>query len=455
MASASFATIPGVTTPAELARDSDERGEEIVGVLADAFGDLIEADERAFRRKFRKMAASPFAFYRGSAPLFYADVVRLEDPWADEHTSRVWIQGDLHAENFGTYMDAAGILVFDVNDFDEAYLGHFTWDLRRMAASLALLGFAKALSDEAIERMIETYGRAYLDQVRAFATGDRDREYRLTLDNTEGVLHSVLLRARLETRVGLLEATTTVEGAERHFSSGSGVRRLEADERAEVEQAYAVYLETIPEIKRQHSVSYAVKDVVGRAGFGIGSAGLPAYSLLVEGRTQALENDVLLSMKQGNVAAASRVVDDRRIRDYFEHPGHRTAVSQRALQAHADPWLGWCELRGAGQVVKEVSPYEADIDWDQVSDLDEVLSLLDYLGQATAKVHCVSDAGSEQTLVEFQTEEAIMAVADGREDEFAADLVRFGRAYGDLARDDHRRFVDAFRNGRIPGVPAD
>ncbi len=310
-----------MTTPAELARDTDERGEEIVRVLADAFGDLIEADERAFRRKFRKMAASPFAFYRGSAALFYSDVVRLEDPWADSRTSRVWIQGDLHAENFGTYMDAAGILVFDVNDFDEAYLGHFTWDLRRMAASLALLGFAKALSDDAIERMIATYARAYVGQVRAFSTGDRDSEFRLTLENTEGVLQSVLRGARLETRVGLLDAATTVEGAERHFSGGAGVRRLEEDERASVEEAYEAYLETIPEIKRQHSVSYAVKDVIGRAGFGIGSAGLPAYSLLVEGRTQALENDVVLSMKQGNVAAASRVVDDEAIGSYFEHAG--------------------------------------------------------------------------------------------------------------------------------------
>ena len=442
-----------MTTPAELA--TAERSDEIVAVLSEAFGDLIEADSRAFRRKFRKMAASPFAFYRGSAPLFYADVVRLEDPWADGRTSRVWIQGDLHAENFGTYMDSAGILVFDVNDFDEAYVGHFTWDLRRMAASLALLGFAKALSDEAIERMVACYGRAYVAQVRAFATGEHDREFRLTLDNTDGVLHDVLMRARLETRVALLEASTTVEGAERHFSLASGVRRLDDDERAAVEGAFAAYLDTIPEVKRQHSVSYAVKDVVGRAGFGIGSAGLPAYSLLVEGRTQALENDVVLSMKQGNVAAASRVVSDREIERYFEHQGHRTAVSQRALQAHADPWLGWCSLGGVGQVVKEVSPYEADIDWDQVSDLDEILELLAHLGRATAKVHCVSDAGSEQALVDFQTEDAIMAVVDGREDELAEDLVRFGRAYGDLARDDHRRFVDAFRNGRIPGVPAD
>ena len=131
----------------DLGRDADARQGQIVSVLVDAFEDLIEADPRAFRRKFRKMAQDPFSFYRGSACLFYADVAEMEDRYADERTSRVWIQGDLHAENYGTYLNDAGILVFDVNDFDEAYLGHFTWDLKRMAASLALLGFAKAVSD--------------------------------------------------------------------------------------------------------------------------------------------------------------------------------------------------------------------------------------------------------------------------------------------------------------------
>ena len=56
-------------------------------------------------------------------------------------------------------------------------------------------------------------------------------------------------------------------------------------------------------------------------------------------------------MKQGNVAAPSRVVDDPEIKNYFQHHGHRTVVSQRALQAHADPWLGWTEIGGVGQVV--------------------------------------------------------------------------------------------------------
>ncbi len=60
----------------------------------------------------------------GSACLFYADIAETDDRYADERTSRIWIQGDLHAENYGTYVNDAGILVFDVNDFDEAYLGH-------------------------------------------------------------------------------------------------------------------------------------------------------------------------------------------------------------------------------------------------------------------------------------------------------------------------------------------
>jgi uncharacterized protein (DUF2252 family) len=443
------------TTIHDLIEDTGNRDRYIVDVLVDAFEELIQADPLAFRKKFRKMAAGPFPFYRGTAALFYADVCRLEDPWVDERTGRVWIQGDLHAENYGTYMNSAGKLVFDVNDFDEAYVGPYTWDLQRMAASLALLGFAKALSDRTIREMIETYAHAYLGQVRAFNSGDRDAEFSLTLENTDGALHEALVDARMETRIGLLESNTAVDGGDRRFTEGGGARRLDDRERGEVLAAYEAYLETIPDQKRQHSVSYEVKDIVGRKGFGIGSAGLPAYNLLIEGASQALENDVMLSMKQGNVAAASRVVRDEKISGYFQHHGHRTAISQQALQAHADPWVGWAELHGTGQVVQEISPYTADVDWDAVTDVDEIMPLLRYLGQATAKVHCVSDAGSDQALVDFQTEQAIMDVVGDRDDQFAAELADFGATYGELAREDHRRFVDLFRNGQIPGLPED
>jgi uncharacterized protein (DUF2252 family) len=136
----------------------------LLDALAEASEGLLSADPVAFRRKYRTMAADPFAFYRGSAAVFYADMREREDRWTDEQTSRVWIQGDLHAQNFGTYMDGEGRLVFDVNDFDEAYLGHFTWDLQRLVASVALMGWTKALSDDDITMLCSTYLRAYLDQ---------------------------------------------------------------------------------------------------------------------------------------------------------------------------------------------------------------------------------------------------------------------------------------------------
>jgi uncharacterized protein (DUF2252 family) len=434
------------------ARRPADRAQQIVDILVEAFEPLIKADPAAFRAKFRKMAADPFAFYRGSACLYFADVADDHDEWVDERTSRVWIQGDLHCGNFGTYMDSSGVLVFDVNDYDEAYLGHYTWDLKRLAASLALLGFGKALSDETITTMIRTVASGYLERVRAFAAHTDDDQFRLTLDTTSGVLRDVLLDARMRTRIALLDRTTTIRSQDRVFREGPGVRLLEPDERRRVETAFAEYLTTIPSGKLKDVASYKIKDIVGRSGFGIGSAGLPAYNLLMEGATQALENDVVLSMKQGNVAAASRVVDDPRIREYFEHQGHRTAVSQRALQAHADPWLGWCSLDGVGQVVQELSPYEADIEWADINEPADIMPLLRYLGQAVAKVHCVSDADSVQSLVSFQTEQAIVAAIGDRDEEFAADLISFGLGYAAQVRDDHRHFVDAFRNGRIPGV---
>ncbi|MFC5746617.1 DUF2252 domain-containing protein [Actinomadura rugatobispora] len=433
-------------------KDPKERQAQIVDVLVETFSHLMERSPAEFRRRFRKMASDPFAFYRGSACLFYADVIDDEDPWADERTGRVWIQGDLHAQNFGTYMNDDGVFVFDVNDFDEAYVGHFTWDVKRLVASLALLAWSKAISDADIRRLIETYTRAYVDQVRRFADRAGGHEFALTLDTADGYVRDVLISALSSTRIGLLDSKTLVDQHERSFRNRAGVRRLDDAERAKVERAYQEYLQTIPKEKRFGSLTYEVKDIVGASGFGIGSAGLSAYNILVEGHSQALENDVILSMKQGNVAAPSRVVDDPRIREYFKHHGHRTAVSRRALQANTDPWLGYTEIDGVGYVVQELSPYEADLDWSGLTEPEEMLSVLDDLGRATAKIHCVSDTDSDHTLVGFQVEDAIASAIGPDEHDFVEAMVAFANEYAAIVRDDHRLFVDAFRNGQIPGL---
>jgi uncharacterized protein (DUF2252 family) len=433
---------------------SSNRTDRIVSVLDDAFAPLMKADPVAFRGKYRKMASDPHAFYRGSACLFYADVTQTEDPFADERSGRIWIHGDLHVENFGTYLNADGRMVFDVNDFDEAYLGRFTWDLQRFVTSLALLGWQKALPQDAVRALIGRFVRAYLAQVDAYRGSEDDDDFALHLDNTSGPVHDALVAARLRRRADLLDATTTVSDGVRMLRADSSLRPLGKRERGRVVRAFEGYLDTIPDDKRfDRELFYELRDVAGKSGFGIGSAGLPAYNLLVEGYSQALDNDVVLSMKQANVPAVSRFVDTGAADAYFEHEGHRTVVSQRALQAHTDPLLGYTRLDGVGYVVSEVSPYEVDLDWSALTEPDQITEVVTLLGRATAKIHCASDEDSAQDLVDFQVEEAIAGSVERRRREFTGWLTDFALEYAEQVREDHVRFVNAFREGRI-GVSA-
>jgi uncharacterized protein (DUF2252 family) len=253
----------------------------------------------------------------------------------------------------------------------------------------------------------------------------------------------------------MLDDSTEVVDHERRFARGPGVRELSKTERGKVERAFKRYLTTLSDSKRQQqAVFYDIKDVVGRSGFGIGSAGLPAYNILIEGFNQALENDVVLSMKQANIPAVSRIVDHERAAAFFENEGHRTVVSQRELQVHTDPFLGWTTVDKVGFVVAEVSPYEADLDWGEISEPEEIEPVVELLGRATAKIHCVSDEDSDEDLVDFQTEEAIIEAIDDDPEAFVDELVEFGIAYAARTRKDHTLFVDAFREGAFDLVSA-
>ena len=194
--------------------------------------------------------------------------------------------------------------------------------------------------------------------------------------------------------------------------------------------------------------------MVGKSGFGIGSAGLPAYNLLVEGYSQALDNDVVLSMKQANIPAVSRFVDTGDVDAYFDHEGHRTVVSQRALQVHTDPLLGYTELDGVGYVVSEVSPYEVDLDWASITEPDDIAAVVrparpghrqDPLrlrrGQRPGPRRLPGRGGDRARAWRAGAASSPAWVTD------------FGMDYAEQVREDHALFVDAFREGRI-GVSA-
>ena len=82
-----------------------------------------------------RMLVSPFTFYRGAALPMAADLATTPASGL-----RVQLCGDAHLSNFGAFASPGRRLVFDVNDFDETLPGPFEWDVKRLAASLAVAG---------------------------------------------------------------------------------------------------------------------------------------------------------------------------------------------------------------------------------------------------------------------------------------------------------------------------
>src|SRR5690348_15966685 len=90
-------------------------------------------DPELLAKKLARMQRDPFAFLRGSCHLFYAS---LERSTLFSDLPPVWACGDLHLENCGSYRADNGQVYFDINDFDEATLLPFGWDLVRVIASV-------------------------------------------------------------------------------------------------------------------------------------------------------------------------------------------------------------------------------------------------------------------------------------------------------------------------------
>jgi hypothetical protein len=108
--------------------------------------------------KHEQMVASPFLLMRGT---FY----RWLDLWRDECQGEnkappVLAVGDLHIENFGTWRDVDGRLIWGVNDFDEAFPLPYTIDLVRLATSAHLAIREEHLSlrrKEACDAILQGY----------------------------------------------------------------------------------------------------------------------------------------------------------------------------------------------------------------------------------------------------------------------------------------------------------
>jgi uncharacterized protein (DUF2252 family) len=131
---------------------------------------IVQAD---MKQKHKNMAASPFIFLRAT---FY----RWAQLWPKichdlTDAPVVLAVGDLHIENFGTWRDTEGRLIWGVNDFDEAYPLPYTNDLVRLAASAKLAIEEEHLSisfKDACQAILDGYAKGLSKDGKPFVLGE-------------------------------------------------------------------------------------------------------------------------------------------------------------------------------------------------------------------------------------------------------------------------------------------
>ena len=213
----------------------------------------MAANPTAFRSKFRTMAQDPFAFYRGSACLFYADVTDggpfagVDDAWVDaEGARRIWIQGDLHAENFGTYLDARRPPGLRRQRLRRSLRRALDVGHAAPRASLGLLGWQKALPDESIDDLVEHYARGIPRLGPLLRRRRDDTDWALTLATAP--LRCSTRSAAPGCAPGWACSTRSPSSRiQPTFADRSGVRRLDDDEADLVKAGFDAYLDTVPD----------------------------------------------------------------------------------------------------------------------------------------------------------------------------------------------------------------
>jgi uncharacterized protein (DUF2252 family) len=279
-------------------------------------------------------------------------------------------------------------LNFDVNDFDEGYVGPFTWDIKRLLASINLICYSKGFSDKEIEHILVVCAEEYLKQVYEFCKHAKDH-FALTLKNTSGKIKKLLNETRIKSHVAHLDSMTCIENYDRRFLRSKYFLDVDENLRESLMRAFQKYLETVPENKKHSELGYnngemqyKIKDIVSRSSPGIGSAGKVSYSFLIEGRSETLENDVILYMKPAQKSAVSYVVQNPTLDEYFKHDGLRTVLCSYAMQASTPKWLGYTTLGTVPCLVDAVTAHSEDLDWSDINDYKDVVEVIQYLGRA-------------------------------------------------------------------------
>lgn len=403
---------------------------------------MLNQDNR--REKYHKMMENPFRFYRGSAYLFYYDITKIPFSFHTPEDKPTWIQGDLHIENFGAFQNEKGEIVYDVNDFDEGYIGSYLYDILRMSVSIALFCDAQSLSEEEQRKRIVQYLKSYYQQLKRFNKGKDDPlTLTFTKDNTKGPVRKVLKKLVKRQSDHLLKDITYInEDQKRVFAWSDEIKPISDKERATLESLSEAYFESLDVENKQDRSYYVIKDIARKHGTGTASIGLDRYYILIEGGKESHGiDDLVLEVKEVRTPIPAYFLPYReQFWEKYEHQGERVVATQKAMHHLEDPHLGYLTIDERHFYVRERSPYKKKVKANHLQTIEDIDSTLEIMGKITAKIHARADVDFESDLFSHHSEVEILKAIGNEFDTFCTQIVFSSMAYKEQVKVDYELF---------------
>jgi len=287
--------------------------------------------------KYMAMRNDKYRFFRAIPNIQYGDIPKKSFLF---DAPDVWLCGDLHLENLGSYKGDNRVTYFGVNDFDECILGPFLIDISRMLSSIYVSADSLKLNVNDARALCKVFVNAYFERLREGYIRELEQE------RAQGVMRDFLLQVQKRKRKEFLKKKMVRKNG-KIFIDDIHTLPISKKEKNKITEHIGNWAKgtTDPNF-------FEVKDVAFRIA-GTSSLGIERYAILVEGRGGD-DGMFLLDLKQTLPSCLEKYIKTKQ--PHWKNNGEKIVEVQKRTLSAPPALLSSIDIGKKNFVLKELQP---------------------------------------------------------------------------------------------------
>ncbi|MBC7875216.1 MAG: DUF2252 family protein [Ferruginibacter sp.] len=380
--------------------------------------------------KYKRIAENEFRFFRGTCHLFYEDLSKRTDL---PPSPIVWICGDLHLENFGSFKGNNRLVYFDLNDFGEAILAPALWEVARITTSIFVafdsLEIAPAKAEKIASLFLETYS----------ATLKKGKALYIEPQVAKGIIQDFLTTVAIRKQKELLRDRTSGKGNKLRLLIDND-RHYALDKKLKKE----LHDHIMQWISKQKNIDdFRCLDIAFRIA-GTGSIGINRYCFLFRHLTKA-KSYLLLDMKEVTASSLLPYITIQQPR--WSNEAERICIIEEFMQNTSPALLGSTHFRNADYMIRELQPSSDKIDFQLIKksnkDLSRVISAMAIL-TASAQLRSAGRKGAAipDDLISFGSSTDPIAIGGWQKE-----ILSSSKKYSNEVKRYYTEYLEGYKKG--------